>query len=271
MKADGKFLRYNNFLRKEYASIRLAWDISNFVNNINSSNSASGAYSEISAIIPVYNEAGKIGRVLDILRQVDRLREIIVVDDGSTDLSAEEIQFAGQSDPRIRLVAIPVNQGKGQAIFLGWQATESRCLLLLDGDLFGLNPQHILDLIDPVLEDHTDMAIGQFKKGKWSSDIAHWFTPWLSGQRSLRADLLRQVSSKAAAGYGFETALTMAARQYEWRCVRVFLPGVWHLPGEARRGFWKGLKNRARMYRQISSAWYQAGGLDRVGLRPRVR
>ena len=241
------------------------------MNNNNSSNSASGAFSEISAIIPVYNEAGKIGRVLDILRQVDRLREIIVVDDGSTDLSAEEIQFAAQSDPRIRLVANPVNQGKGQAIFLGWQATESHCLLLLDGDLFGLNPQHIQDLINPVLDNHADMAIGQFKKGKWASDIAHWFTPWLSGQRSLRADLLRQVSSKAAAGYGFETALTVAARQYEWRCVRVFLPGVWHLPGEARRGFWKGLKNRARMYRQISSAWYQAGGLHRVGIRPRVR
>ncbi|MBE9475106.1 MAG: glycosyltransferase family 2 protein [Chloroflexi bacterium] len=241
------------------------------MNNNNSSNSASGAFSEISAIIPVYNEAGKIGRVLDVLRQVDRLHEIIVVDDGSTDLSAEEIQFAAQSDPRIRLVANPVNQGKGQAIFLGWQATESHCLLLLDGDLFGLNPQHIQDLINPVLDNHADMAIGQFKKGKWASDIAHWFTPWLSGQRSLRADLLRQVSSKAAAGYGFETALTVAARQYEWRCVRVFLPGVWHLPGEARRGFWKGLKNRARMYRQISSAWYQAGGLHRVGLKPRVR
>ena len=241
------------------------------MNNNNSSKSASGAYSEISAIIPVYNEAGKIGRVLDVLRQVDRLREIIVVDDGSTDLSAEEIQFAALSDPRIKLVVNPVNQGKGQAIFLGWQATESRCLLLLDGDLFGLNPQHILDLINPVLEDHADMAVGQFKKGKWASDIAHWFTPWLSGQRSLRADLLRQVSSKAAAGYGFETALTVAARQYEWRCVRVFLPGVWHLPGEARRGFWKGFKNRARMYRQISSAWYQAGGLHRAGLRPRVR
>ena len=241
------------------------------MNNKYSSNSASSAYLDISAIIPVYNEAGKIGRVLDVLRQVDRLREIIVVDDGSTDLSAEEIQFAAQSDPRIQLVANPVNQGKGQAIFLGWQATESRCLLLLDGDLFGLNPQHILDLINPVLEDHADMAVGQFKKGRWASDIAHWFTPWMSGQRSLRADLRSQVSSKAAAGYGFETALTMAARQYEWRCARVFLTGVWHLPGESRRGFWKGLKNRARMYRQISSAWYQAGGLHRVGLRPRVR
>jgi len=239
--------------------------------NKNSSNSASGDYPDISAIIPVYNEAGKIGRVLDVLRQVDRLREIIVVDDGSTDLSVEEVQFAAQSDPRIQLVAYPMNQGKGQAIFLGWQATESRCLLLLDGDLFGLNPQHILDLIYPVLEGHADMAVGQFKKGRWASDIAHWFTPWMSGQRSLRADLRRQVSSRAAAGYGFETALTMAARQHEWRCVRVFLTGVWHLPGEARRGFWKGLKKRARMDRQISSAWYQAGGLHRLGIRPRVR
>jgi len=241
------------------------------VNINNSSNPASGAYPEISAIIPVYNEAGRIGRVLEVLRQVDRLYEIIVVDDGSTDLSAEEIQLAAQSDPRIRLLTNPENQGKGQAIFLGWHATGSRCLLLLDGDLFGLNPQHIQDLINPILDSHADMAIGQFKKGKWSSDIPQWFTPWLSGQRSLRADLLRQVSSRAAAGYGFETALTMAARQYEWRCVRVFLTGVWHLPGESRRGFWKGLKNRARMYRQISSAWYQAGGLHRVGIGPRVR
>ncbi|MEE9187779.1 MAG: glycosyltransferase, partial [Anaerolineales bacterium] len=78
--------------------------------NKNSSNSASGAYPDISAIIPVYNEAGKIGRVLDVLRRVDRLREIIVVDDGSTDLSVEEIQFAAQSDPRIQLLANPVNQ-----------------------------------------------------------------------------------------------------------------------------------------------------------------
>jgi len=240
------------------------------VNN-NSPNSASGAYPEISTIIPVYNEAGRIGRVLEVLRQVDRFHEIIVIDDGSTDSSAEDIQLAAQSDPRIQLVANPVNKGKGQAIFLGWQATESRCLLLLDGDLFGLNPLHIQDLINPVLDSHADMAIGQFKKGKWTSDIPHWFTPWLSGQRSLRADLLKQVSPKAAAGYGFETALTVAAKQNEWRCARVILSGVWHLPGEARRGLWKGFKNRARMYRQISSAWYTAGGFHRAGFRPRVR
>lgn len=236
------------------------------MNFINSSHSTSRFHPEISVIIPVYNEAGRIARVLDVLLEVNQLCEIIVVDDGSTDSSAEEIQLATHSDPRIRLVKNPKNQGKGESIFLGWRATESPNLLLLDGDLFGLHPQHILDLINPVLEGSADMVVGQFKRGKWPSDVAHFLGPWLSGQRSLRADLLNQVSMSAAAGYGFETALTLAAKQNAWRCMRVTLPGVWHLPGEARRGLWEGLKNRARMYRQIISAWYHAVGIFGVSL-----
>jgi hypothetical protein len=131
--------------------------------------------------------------------------------------------------------------------------------------------QHIKDLIDLVLDRYMDMAISQFKKGNRISDIPDWFTPWLSDQRSLRADLLKQVSPRIAAGFGFETAQTKAARKNDWRCVRVILPGVWHLAGEVRRGFWKDLKYRARMYRQICSAWYTADGLHLIDLRLRVR
>lgn len=233
---------------------------------INSPNYTPGTHPEFSVIIPVFNEAGRIGRILDVLRRIDRFFEIVVVDDGSTDSSIDEIQHAAQTDPRIRLVKNPINLGKGEAIFSGLQATESQYLLLLDGDLFGLNPQHVLDLVYPVLEDKADMVVGQFKSGKWASDFAHFLSPWLSGQRSLRADLLNQVCTSAAAGYGFETALTIAARQHEWRCMRVILTGVWHIPGEARRGLWAGLKNRARMYGQIASAWYRAVGMFRLSL-----
>ncbi len=247
------------------------WERPRFVEKTNPSSMVSAANPEFSAVIPVYNEAGRIGRVLKVLLRVDRLFEIIVVDDGSTDSSAEEIQLAAQSDPRIQLVRNSKNQGKGEAIFLGWRATESQNLLLLDGDLLGLKPQHVLDLMDPILEDAADMVVGQFKRGKLLSDIAHFLSPWLSGQRCLRARLLNQVSINAAAGYGFETALTVAARQNGWRCHRVALPGVWHMPGEARRGFWSGLNNRAKMYRQIGMAWYLAGGFHRTGLRLRVR
>ena len=240
--------------------------------NIQNSYISRVAYNpDISAIIPVFNEAGKIGRVLETLRYVDRISEIIVVDDGSTDSSVEEIKLAAKSDERLRLLQNSINRGKGQAIFSGWHSTNSSCLLLLDGDLFGLNPDHVQELMKPVLDNQTDMAIGQFKNGSWASDFSHWVTPWLSGQRSLRANLLGQISPKAAEGYGFETALSLAAGQFGWQCTRVLLPGVWHLPSEARRGLWTGFSNRASMYRQILSAWYQAGGIHRFGLKPRVR
>jgi glycosyltransferase involved in cell wall biosynthesis len=225
----------------------------------------------ISAIIPVYNEAGKVGLVLETLRQVDRISEIIVVDDGSTDSSAEEIKLAAQSDPRLQLLQKAENRGKGQAIFSAWRATNSPYLLLLDADLFGLKPEHVEKLISPVVTNQVDMSIGQFTNGNWASDFSHWVTPWLSGQRSLRAKLLGQISFIAARGYGFETALTVAAGQYGWRCIRVPMPEVWHFPSEAHRGIWVGGKNRARMYAQIAFAWYHAGGLHRFGLWQRTR
>jgi glycosyltransferase involved in cell wall biosynthesis len=241
------------------------------VNNSNLSSSSAYAKPDISAIMPVYNEAGKVGRVLDVLREVDSFSEIIVVNDGSTDSTLDELNNLIGSDPRLRLLTHPVNQGKGQAIFTGWQATNSMSLLFLDSDLFGLQPQHVKDLMHPVIEDQADMSIGQFCNGGWISDWPQRFTPWLSGQRCLRSELLGQISVRAAEGYGIETALTVAAGQLNWRCVRVPLSGVWHLPGEVRRGLWLGLKTRARMYKQIVSAWYLAGGPHRFGLRTRVR
>lgn len=241
------------------------------MNNSYLSSSSANAKPDISAIIPVYNEAGKVGRVLDVLRKVDCFTEIIVVNDGSTDSTLDEFKNAVGSDPRLKLLTHPVNQGKGQAIFTGWQATNSMSLLFLDSDLFGLQPQHVKDLMQPVIEDQADMSIGQFCNGNWRTDLSQRFTPWLSGHRCLRSELLGQISAKAAEGYGIETALTVAAGQFNWRCVSVPLSGVWYLPGEARRGLWLGLKSRARMYKQIESAWYLAGDPHRFGLRTRVR
>lgn len=225
----------------------------------------------VHAIIPTYNESGKIGRVLSVLKEIDILGEIIVVDDGSTDGTLQEVTQLAEEDSRIRILCHVRNLGKGEAIFTGWHASRAPYLLLLDADLFGLKPAHIQDLIQPVLDGRADMTIGQFKGGIWRSDFSHWLTPWLSGQRCLRSELLAKISYRAAAGYGFETALTVAARQHEWRCLRVPLRGVWHIPSESRRGLFRGLLTRARMYGQIILAWYLAGGFRRFGLNPRVR
>ena len=221
----------------------------------------------IAAIIPAFNEAGRIGKVLHVLHDVKYLAEIIVVDDGSSDTTVQESLLEAETDSRIRLISQTANLGKGQAILAGWQATRANILLMLDADLCGLTSQHILDLCQPVLNGRADMTIGLFRGGYWRTDLSHWATPWLSGQRCLRADLLKKISWDAAAGYGIETALTVAAQLHDWKTMKVAWQGAWHTPSENRCGYWRGMARRGKMYLQILRAWYVAGGLLRLGIR----
>ncbi len=82
----------------------------------NVDNPASPSPHSVTAIVPAYNEAGRIGRVLEILRQVDILEEIIVVDDGSTDATPTEVTQSAAADARVRLLRHPSNYGKGEAV-----------------------------------------------------------------------------------------------------------------------------------------------------------
>ena len=218
----------------------------------------------ISVIIPAYNEAGRIGQVLQVLSQVKRLSEIIVVDDGSKDGTASAARRAAEADARIRLIVHNENRGKGEAILSGWRTSRSACLLLLDADLIGLSPTNVEELIQPVISGQAEMTLGLFIGGWWITDLSHWLTPWLTGQRCFRAKLLRYLPAQSAAGYGFETALSMVARQRGWRCQPIALKGVSHLPSEIHRGFWPGVRNRARMWRQILHAWYLISAWQRV-------
>ncbi len=217
--------------------------------------------SSVTAIIPAFNEAKMIGGVLEILRQVDGLEEVIVVDDGSTDRTCEAARKMANLDGRVRVIRHPYNRGKGQAVFTGWQAAKTPFLLLLDADLTALKPQHILDLMKPVLEGEADMTLGLFRGGYWNTDLSHILTPWLSGQRCLRANLHGDISPRAAAGYGFETAMTVAAHQHGWRCKRIIWWGVAHPPGETHRGLLRGFWSRICMYGNIVEAWLLAGGI----------
>lgn len=224
----------------------------------------------LAVIIPVYDEAGRVGQVLSVLREVDCLKEIIVVDDGSTDGTLEEVLHCATLDARTRVLSHANNQGKGQAVYKGKSTTRATYLLMLDGDLVGLNPQHVHDLIQPVIDGDAEMTLGLFRGGRFKTDLSHWLTPWLTGQRCLRTNLFRYVSKDAAAGYGIETALTVASRQQGWRCQHVTLGGVYHPPSEFHRGMWAGIKVRAKMYAQILRAFYLASRWKRLIWRLRL-
>lgn len=216
----------------------------------------------IAAIIPTYNEALNISGVLEALRSAPILDEIVLVDDGSRDNTLEILIQAASRDPRIRVIQHGKNRGKGQAIFTGWAATNASILVFLDADLKNLTADHVNSLLEPVLSRRADMTLGLFRGGHFNTDLSHWFTPFLTGQRALRAELMKYVSREAAAGYGFEVALTVAAGRQSYRKRIVFLKGVWHPSSELRteRGYWNGYAWRFRMYGQIIRAWLIATG-----------
>ena len=225
----------------------------------------------LAAIVPAYNEATRIGKVIAVLCRIDAIDEIIVVDDGSIDGTSAEARQAARGDPRLRVLRHKTNKGKGQALFDGWKATRSRYLLLLDADLINLRAEHVEALIEPVIEGQAEMTLGLFKDGYWRTDFSHVLTPWLSGQRCLRAELMGLVPRQAAAGYGFETALSLAAHQHGWRSRRVALHGVTHPLGELPRGGWHGPGTKVKMFLDVFRAWMLAGywqeTLRRIGRR----
>jgi|SRR6266498_1660116 len=215
---------------------------------------------EVTVIIPAYNEADHIDSVLSVLSDVDLINEIIVVDDGSCDGTASKVQDAVTLDKRIRLIQHSCNLGKGQAILTARNVTNASILLLLDADLVGLKPIHVLSLIEPVINQKVDMTLGLFKDGKLLTDLSHRTTPWLTGQRCIRSSILDELDINAASGYGFETALTLAAYRNNWQTGTVWLRGVWHLPSEFHHGLLQGLWQRMYMYFQIVHAWYIGRG-----------
>lgn len=211
----------------------------------------------VSAVIPAYNEACRIGQVLGVLGQVDYLSQIIVVDDGSSDGMGAVVAQFGERDSRFRMVRHPHNVGKGGALYTGASIcrADHEALLTLDADLSHLKPDHITDLVAPVLDGQADMTLGLFAGGQFATDFAHRAAPWLTGQRCFRIELVDHLDWKAARGYGLETALTMTAKQMGWRIRHVNLKGVSHPPSEFHHGLIKGVPNRVKMYWQILQAW----------------
>ena len=90
----------------------------------------------ISVIVPVYQAESFLHRCLDsVARQTFSDWELILVDDGSTDGTWEEITKAAEQDPAVRGVSFSRNFGKEAAIFAGMEAAVGDCCAVMDCDL----------------------------------------------------------------------------------------------------------------------------------------
>ena len=129
----------------------------------------------ISILIPAYNEHATIGIVLSKLLALPiELREIIVVDDGSTDGTDAVVQrFAGE-DARVRYFRQPKNQGKTAAIRTALEHASGDIILIQDADL-EYDPADIPDLVAPILEDQADVVYGSRFMVKRAARVLYFY------------------------------------------------------------------------------------------------
>jgi len=200
----------------------------------------------ISAIIPAYNEEKTVGKIIDTLKNVDIISEIIVVSDGSEDKTAQIAR-----ERQVTVIELPKNMGKGAAIKTGLDASKGEVLLFLDADLIGLKEMHVKKLLEPVLKDECDMTVGVFNKGRISTDIAQLLTPHLSGQRVVKRSVIEKIDKIEITGYGIEIALTRHAKNCGIRVKKIKMDNMTHVTKEEKYGVAKGLIKRFRMYWQI--------------------
>ena len=112
---------------------------------------------KLSVVVPVYNEVDTIVEILRRVLAVDVEKEVIVVDDGSTDGTADRLREF--DDPRVRVVLEPENRGKGWAVRRGIDLSTGDVVIVQDADL-EYDPRDYLKLIDALEEDGVEVVYG---------------------------------------------------------------------------------------------------------------
>lgn len=111
----------------------------------------------LSVIIPVFNEEETIARIVDRVLDAPFKKEIIVVDDGSTDSTSQLLAEIEQ--PSVRVLKHEKNMGKGRALQSGFDAAEGDIIVIQDADL-EYNPDEYPVLLNPIIEGNADVVYG---------------------------------------------------------------------------------------------------------------
>ncbi|WP_299432526.1 glycosyltransferase family 2 protein [uncultured Meiothermus sp.] len=209
---------------------------------------------DTTVLIPAYNEEAHIAAVVEVVLEAGL--PVLVADDGSPDQTARVAEKAGA-----RVLRLLENRGKSGAVAYGLAHVQTPYLLMLDADLVGLKPRHLLAMLEPVRTGKLDMAIGVFKAGGLMTDFGNRATPFLSGQRACPTDWLRSVPNLTRHRWP-EPAITDHLARTKARWAYIELPGAGQIMKEQKRGFWKGLGLRLKMYVEILK--YRLGGKTRA-------
>lgn len=200
----------------------------------------------LSIIVPAYNEERTIGSILDQLIAADLPagfdKEIIVVNDCSSDKTGDVVAEWMQRYPFIRYDQHAVNQGKGAALHTGIKLATGNYIIVQDADL-EYDPREFSILLKPIIEGHADVVYGsRFIGGNPHRILFFWHSignkvlTFLSNMftnlnltdmetcyKLFRADILKSLDLKEKR-FGFEPEVT--AKMVRFPGVRIYEVGI---------------------------------------------
>lgn len=157
---------------------------------------------KISVIVPAFNEEKNIVRVLLLLKTIKGIDEIIVVDDGSVDRTSSFASFISG----VKLIKLKKNQGKTKAVMKGIKESKGEGILLFDADLFGVNEDHINEVIE-TFRLGFDMVIMDYGNQEWILRKILKSLPALSGVRILKKTVFNKIKFDKKDRFELETRI----------------------------------------------------------------
>jgi len=212
---------------------------------------------KLSIIVPVYNELDTISEVVNRISKLDLDKEIIIVDDGSTDGTSELLnnKFNGQDD--IKIVLHSNNYGKGMAVRTALKSVEGDIVIIQDADL-EYNPDEYPILLEPILEGRADVVYGSRFIGKGPHRILFFWhyagnklltlisnmftnlnlTDMETGYKVFKSEVIKDITIKQNR-FGFEPEITAKFAKKRLRIYEVGISYAGRTYDEGKKIGWK--------------------------------
>ncbi|CAN5868490.1 glycosyltransferase family 2 protein [soil metagenome] len=199
----------------------------------------------IDAVIPARDEATTVAANVAAVRACRFVREVIVVDDGSSDATAERAREAGA-----KVINRTGAGSKAHAMAEGVAATDAEAIFFVDADCTGLTGAHLDAIGTPFVEGRAAMSLGAFDYGPfWNPMVLRW--PPLSGERIIPRWVFESIPPDRLDGYTIEVRINEVIAEGRFPTVVRTMGGVYHRTKRDKLGRRPGLAATWAMYREL--------------------
>jgi len=196
----------------------------------------------VDAVVPARNEAATVAAVVAACRGCRYVSEVIVVDDGSRDGTADLALAAGA-----KVVRLEVGGSKAGAMGAGVAASGADAILFCDADCVGLTAAHLDAVCEPLAAGRAAMSVGCFDYGAfWNPQVVRW--PPTSGERVVPRWVWDAIPPPKRRGYAIEIMINEVIAEARLPTTVQIMPGVGHRTKRDKMGRARGLVASQRMF-----------------------